>query len=154
MKRIKLTRGKYVILDDDDFWIVKDLKWYSIRNQSGNWYAGSHPNGTAPILMHRLLCGFPPFQLDHRNGNGMDNRRMNLRFANHSQNQANRLAPVRNESGFKGASRDSRKRKSPWRARIKVNDVECWLGMFSSPEEAGIAYGLAAILFFGEFARA
>ena len=102
--------------------------------------------------MHRLILGCGPGEeVDHRNGNGLDNRRGNLRPATHALNQAN-VRRVRAKSGFKGVSRWVRPSPRPWRAHITVKGRMKFLGAFATPEEAARAYDAAARELFGEFA--
>jgi hypothetical protein len=100
--------------------------------------------------MHRLIAGFPPFRLDHRNQNGLDNRKRNLRRATRSENAANKAKPKNNTSGYKGVSWHALSNK--WRAYIKVNQKWKHLGLFSSAKAAAKAYDLAARRWFGKFA--
>ena len=99
--------------------------------------------------MHRLILQLPPRtpQIDHRNCDGLDNRRKNLRLATPAQNNYNLKTPRHNTSGLKGASWQKRDRK--WRALIQSK----WLGCFQTKEEAAAAYDKAACELFGEFAR-
>lgn len=147
--RIPLSREKFALIDDSDFALVTQHTWSALRVRD-NFYA-VRLNGCAYIYMHRMLMGFPPGEVDHRNMDGLDNRRANLRCASNSQNQANRGLQKNNKSGFKGVSW-CEKRKH-WRARIKVDYKEVWLGYFESPKEASLAYQIAAKQHFGEFAR-
>jgi len=89
--------------------------------------------------------------VDHVDGNGLDNRRSNLRLATASQNQCNQRRSSANSSGFKGVTW-CRKGKR-WKARIKVNKVLKHLGTFTSPEAAYAAYCAASERFHGEFGR-
>jgi hypothetical protein len=87
-------------------------------------------------------------QLDHENRDPLDDRIENLRPATNSQNSANssKCGP----SGYKGVSFDSRAKK--WRAAIKPNGTNRFLGYFADPAEAHAAYVAAAKEAFGEFA--
>lgn len=105
-------------------------------------------------LAHRLaflymVGAWPPEDVDHINGIGEDNRWVNLRAANNSQNSANRKSA--NPSGLKGASWNKSKRK--WEAHITKNYKRHYLGLFPTPEEAHMAYCEAADRLHGEFAR-
>lgn len=102
-------------------------------------------------LVFLMLRGFIPDEIDHINGDRSDNRIENLRAVTRSQNCANQLTQKRSVSGFKGVTRIRRNGK--WRARIKVSQVEYFLGLFDTPEAAAAAYNQAASLHFGEFAR-
>jgi hypothetical protein len=108
-------------------------------------------------LAHRLawlyMMGvFPEEETDHENLDQSDNRWVNLRPANHSLNGANRRRDRDNECGFKGASFD--KRYKVYRARIRKDGRDYWIGNFKTAAEANEAYRLKAIELFGEFARA
>jgi hypothetical protein len=107
-----------------------------------------------PYKAHRLAWfyvtgAWPKGELDHINGDKGDNRWANLREANRSQNEANKLVRSNNTSGFKGVSwsRDLRK----WRAYISGKQIH--LGCFDTPHQAYAKYCLAARQHFGEFAR-
>lgn len=93
----------------------------------------------------------PHEQADHINGNGLDNRRENLRLATKSQNNANRRISKNNKSGYKGVS--WHKASGKWVAGIKVNGKSINLGGYDTPEQAHKAYCDAAIKYFGEFAN-
>ena len=93
----------------------------------------------------------PPSEIDHRNGDGFDNRWSNLRSATHKQNSRNTKLRCDNSSGFKGVSFHKQAKK--WRARIFVDGSERPLGLFHRKEDAIAAYGIAATNAFGEFAR-
>jgi len=89
--------------------------------------------------------------IDHRNGNGLDCRRSNMRPATHAQNMKNRKRHSNNTSGFKGVSLD--KETGRWMARIYCDGRPIRLGGYATPDEAGMAYDEAALIHHGEFAR-
>ena len=103
--------------------------------------------------MHRLILGITNryIHVDHKDRNGLNNTRLYLLTATVSQNHANLKIPITNSSGYKGVSFD--KRRNLFRARVKVDGKEVWLGYFDSAEEASLAYRRGARKFFGEFAR-
>jgi hypothetical protein len=126
-------------------------KWYA--NPSGatfyarkNFWRGGR---CLSIRMHTLITGLS--YVDHANGNGLDNRRCNLRLATDTQNAQNRGLRSDNSSGFKGVSRD--KQRQAWVAYISDGPRQRRLGRYSDREEAARAYDDAAIQLFGEFAR-
>jgi hypothetical protein len=100
--------------------------------------------------MHRLIMGFPQARVDHINGDGLDNRLVNLRLATKSQNRAN--CPVRrdNTSGYTGVTWHPVSGK--WRSRIVCRGADRSLGLFESVEDAANARRAAEIALFGEFA--
>ena len=89
-------------------------------------------------------------QIDHINGNGLDNRKVNLRLCNSSQNQRNARKRKSGTSRFKGV--DWHKESKKWRARICVNRKRIHIGRYKSEFEAAQAYDKKAIELFGEFA--
>ena len=153
---IPLTQGRVAIVDAADAYGVAAVRWYAQQNVTryngrvykGRWYA-CRGGGGKLALMHRELCASPD-EVDHINGNGLDNRRANLRPATHAQNLANRTNG-RNRSGVHGVSWSTAERK--WHASIQADGREYNLGNFSTIEEATQVRDAAAIRLHGEFAR-
>jgi len=155
VKHIKLTQGKFAIVDDEDFWWVNKDKWY-VRRVSNNWYAARNDylNGKPKMIhMHRFIMNCPDDkEIDHGNHDGLDNQKHNLRICTASQNSANRQIQKGNKSSkFKGVS--WHEQNINWRAYIKVNGKHIHLGYFDIEEAAAKAYDRAAIKYFGEFAK-
>lgn len=149
MKSLKLSQGKNTIVDDFDYEYLSKFKW-CITN---NGYAGRNCGESRKrLLMHREIVK-PPLgmDIDHINGNKLDNRRSNLRIATRSENMRNSKKRIDNSSGFKGVV--FYKRDKNWRAYIKINYKQIHLGYFDTAMKAARAYDNAAILYSGIFAK-
>jgi hypothetical protein len=154
MKRILLTRGYEALVDDGDYPSLNEYPWH-VMDSRGKQYAARASYANLPdgetIYMHREIVRVPVgLFIDHINGNGLDNRKANLRICTHRQNCANRKPYKNCSSRFKGVCWV--KKLSKWMARIKVDGESIYLGVFSSEIEAAEAYNEAALKYFGEFA--
>lgn len=154
MKKIPLTQGKFAIVDDEDYErLIKNGKWciagtYAIR---GVKTLGLRKTRTM-TYMHRFILNAPKnMQVDHINGDRLDNRKCNLRICSPAQNSVNRGKNKNNKSGYKGVCWDSNAEK--WRAYINVNYKKVHLGLFTCPIEAARRYNEAAIKHHGDFAQ-
>jgi hypothetical protein len=154
MKKIPLSQGKYALVDDADYELVSQYKWsYAPRGgyASRNAYLGG--GRKAPkrktILMHSLITG--ENYVDHINGNGLDNRRSNLRPCTHIENMRNTKLYANNKTGFKGVHYNKRDKK--YQANIRVDKKLKALGYYPTAIEAARAYDNAAKEYFGSFAR-
>lgn len=150
--RIPLTRGYSAVVDTADAdRVVAAGPWCAAPN-GRTVYAHRRvvrSNGIATTEgMHAFLTGVD--RTDHVNGDGLDNRRSNLRRATHGQNMANKVRYRNNTSGFKGVSR---RQNGRWFAQIQCQGNHRHLGYFATAEEAARAYDAAAVEAFGEFAR-
>jgi len=152
MKTIKLTQGKFAIVDDDMFEFLNQWKWYfdthgyAARRQ----YIIGKKGKSKKLYIHRVIMNNPKnMKVDHINGDKLDCRKENLRVCSHSLNLANRGKTIKNTSGFKGVG--FRKDRNKWRAYIKVDYKYIHLGDFSNVSEAAIAYNKASEKYFGEF---
>jgi hypothetical protein len=154
-KSIPLTQGKFALVDDEDYEYLNQWKWccqsqefidYAIRCIYGEI-------GHTTIRMHRVILHAKQGQIiDHINHNGLDNRKLNLRFCTCSQNNINRIRQNNNTSGFRGIFRAWRKTKPRWGAHLQLNGKIKHAGYYDSPEEAARAYDLIAKTYFGEYA--
>jgi len=102
------------------------------------------------VMLHQIIMGIGK-QIDHINGNGLDNRKCNLRFCNHAQNNWNSKKNITNTSGFKGVCWSKEKKK--WIASIRVNGYQYYLGYFDNLIKAAKTYNRAAKKYHGEFAK-
>ena len=156
---IPLTKGYSATVDSIDADLLSS-NWRVLL--SACTYARAHfdydpkTQKTKNKLMHRLILervlNRPLVTgefVDHINGDGLDNRRSNLRLATKADNCRNAKLRKDNKAGLKGVSLDNGR----WRARIRVNTKEIYLGSYSTKEAAHEAYKVAAKLYFGEFAR-
>jgi len=151
-KKIPLSNGGVALVDNDDFEHLSKYNWFS-RTFHGTEYAHAHmrQNGRRrQVRMHRLLMGVPSSTgIDHKNGNGLDNRRRNLRTATTAQNNQNRRRGA-GRSKYIGVSWCSQ--TSRWRASIKVDGRFRHIGRFSFEEEAAEAYDMRALYHWRRFA--
>ena len=144
------NKNMVCLIDEEDFDLVKDFEWYA-HDSRGKWYAACYINKTR-TFMHRLLLQAPKEkEVDHRDGNGLNNHRLNLRLCTHSQNGKNRKTSSRSTSGYPGVTWHKRLHK--WRAWIWADGKRYSLGCFTAIEDAAKAYEDAAKKLFGEFKR-
>lgn len=155
MKYIKLTQGKYAIVDDADYAELIKHKWCAVQRH-GIWYARTKirtGNKRITMSMHRFLLNPPVgMEVDHKYHNGLDNRRAKIRICTHAQNiQNQRRKRGSKTSRYKGVFWN--KKESYWYVQIKQNGKKINLGSFHNEIEAGKAYDTKAIELFGEFAN-
>ena len=153
MKVITLTQGKTALVDDQDYPELSRHKWCASKKGSA-WYVHRkirvNSGKQTTVLMHWQVMGLSQgdgLQIDRINGNGLDNRRSNLRLATQQQNNQNKRCY--SKSGFKGVRRYRQK----WMALIGHNGKLTHLGYFLSPQQPAAAYDRAALELFGDFAR-
>jgi len=152
MKEIALTKGYVALVDDEDYEWLMLRKWRAYVGNSTNLYARGKANGKQ-VAMHRFILGLSKgdSDVDHINGNSLDNRKENLRLCEHSQNTKNACRRKDNTSGFKGVNKHNQIDK--FVCRISVDGKRLYLGCFDTAEQAATQYDLAAIVWHGEFAR-
>lgn len=155
---IPLTRGRVAIVDADVLPELSGYNWRAIvdNRDRGSCYAVADVRTGGKkitVTMHRLIMkAAKGVQVDHRNGDGLDNRRSNLRLATIQQNSFNRGPNRNNKSGYKGVYWGESSHK--WYAQIKINGHKRTIGFFEDKREAWMAYADAAAKLHGEFARA
>jgi hypothetical protein len=151
-RRIKLTQGKYAIVDIEDFEKLNRDKWYLFENKNKNNFYAVRTECRRNIFMHRRIMNAPRGAIiDHINRNGLDNRKANLRIVTNMQNCWNSDRGFYNgTSKYKGVRLD--KRSGKWYARIRHNGRYIHLGTFDTEIAAAIAYDTAAQAYRGQFA--
>jgi len=153
MKTIPLTKGQFALVDDSDFEWLSQWKWCCDHPERGLSEAYATRRVTVGgkrrlLYMHRVILGVASGEVDHRDRNGLNNQRHNLRPCTNSQNQMNK--PTRRFDRYKGVH-FSRLIKR-WVAYISKDHKTIHLGCFDYSTDAAIAYNNKAKELHGEFA--
>lgn len=153
MLEIPTTLGKTFIIDDEDLDLISQYKWHAYEHRN-TYYVSTNvkTNGkwTTVGMPTIIMKAKDRKQLDHKNGNGLDNRKENLRYCSSSQNSQNRHGGF-GTSPFKGVH--WHKPIGKWCSRIGYEGSRIILGYFASEEDAARAYDSKAKELFGEFAN-
>ncbi len=150
---IPLTKDRVALIDVEDLPLVMQYPWRATTRTRNTYASYDAPvEGQAKqktILLHRLILGFPDGCADHINGNGLDNRRCNLRAATFSGNTQNGRKRTGTVSKYKGVTVS----RNHWKASIRSSKKDYHLGVFDREADAARAYDAAARRMFGEFAN-
>ncbi|MEK6861476.1 MAG: AP2 domain-containing protein [Nanoarchaeota archaeon] len=156
MKTIILSQNKVALVDDKDFEWLNQWKWYygsrdyAIRKK--HIHLGKYRYKTESILMHREIMKVSRgIFIDHINGNGIDNRKQNLRIATQQQNMCNSKTRSDNTSGYRGVWWDEYHKK--WAAEIHFNNKKKTIGRYEDIKNAAKAYNDASLKYHGEYGR-
>ena len=141
MKTIELTQGQVAIVDDEDYEMLMDRKWFAHKSHIGTYYAKTNVRISrgkqSTVCMHRVIMGAQKREeVDHLNHNTLDNRRMNLRTCTTRQNHQNRVN--QGKSPYPGVSQVTNSPK--WKATIRAYGKQLHLGVYDTEIEASQAY--------------
>lgn len=150
MKEIKLSKGMVAMVDDSDFEWLNQWKWHALKGRNTH-YACTGSGKTGYRYMHRIIMNAPSgMDVDHMDGDGLNNQRQNMRVCTRSQNIQNSRKSKRGKSEYKGVACVVR---NYFTAQINHDGKLHFLGYFSTQEDAARAYDLAALELFGENAK-
>lgn len=148
IRYIPLTQGKIAIVDAADYEWLSQWNWYAQRSKR-TFYAVRVEKQKPVFMQNELFSQYSLALADHKDGNGLNNRRENLRSANTKQNRWNSCATSRNLSGLKGVS----PKGGRWQARINVDGRVRSLGCFDTAKQAAEVYDAEVLRLRGNFAR-
>jgi hypothetical protein len=152
--KIKLTQGQFTLVDEEDFNYLNQWKWhlgkggYAYRRK----YLSDGKDGFVSVYMHRLLLNPPPgMEIDHINGNGLDNHRANLRIVTHQQNSINHKVRCDNQSGLSGVYFDKHRKK--WVSEMWLDTQKIFGARFEYFDDAVLIRSVLEDIYFGKYKR-
>lgn len=159
MRSIKLSQGYFALVSNKDYvrcmqgyaWHVDKRKDRTTIYAKRMSYEGKGKSHTEQL--HRFILGVtdPTIKVDHKDGNGLNNMRSNLRQATHAENLQNRGKQINNTSGYKGVT--WHKQRGKWAAQLSYKGKHVSLGLHLTAKAAALAHDAAAKRLFGRFAR-
>lgn len=153
MKIIVTSNHHRAIVDDADFRRFGHLKWRAMKPKNGRMYVVRRSGAKEMYYLHRCIMNVTDSKIDvdHKDRNGLNCRKQNLRLCTRSLNNANSIKQKNTTSQFKGVSWF--KPAKMWRAYIGYGGKRFWLGYFHDEKQAARTYDAAAKKYFGDFAR-
>jgi hypothetical protein len=156
MAEIITSNGVVILVDEDDLERLSKFRWFTYKGKTNRTAYAARSDYTTgsrrQISMHRYILGASTHEeVDHINGDGLDNRKQNLRVCSTKENNRNKPRPKNNTTGYKGVSYHAR--DLVYCAYIRVDRKLKHLGSFKTAEDAALAYNKAALKYFGDFAR-
>lgn len=153
MKMIPLTQGKRAIVDDGDYEYINKWKWFYAQGYACRTgvKVDNISHGIRIFMHHLIIPKTSGMDVDHINGDSLDNRRANLRLCTHQQNTKNKSLRYDSSTGYKGVS--WHKQSEMYQAKICVNGKQIHLGLYDDPAVAAKVYDTAAKKYHGEFAK-
>ena len=155
MKEIPLTRGHVALVDDEDYGRASAFRWYALTNSGVVYATRAYRDATKQkrMYLHHFVTGVDAATyIDHKNHNGLDCQKHNLRIATNQQNQDNSRKQVGVSSQYKGVSWN--KQKQRWKAAVWTTGKPIFLGWFKNEGDAARAYNEGAKTLFGEYSCA
>lgn len=142
MEEIKINKGFVVLIDKENLNKIMNMKWYVVKK--GSIYYAAHTyyykGKSKRLYMHRYLMDEtnPKIHVDHINGNGLDNRKLNLRSVTAIENGRNRGKQSNNKSGYKGVYWN--KQKNKWHSVLRHMGKKIHLGFYDDAKSASESY--------------
>lgn len=154
MKEIQLTQGLVALVDDEDYEYLNQWKWHA-HKQTRSGYRAIRAVNKKIIIMARVIMGLEDkgLLIDHKDRNGLNNQKSNLRLCTKQQNNFNKTPHKTSTSKYLGVCLEKRLKNRKWRATITHNYKQIPLGRFENEQDAAAAYNLKAKELFGEFAN-
>lgn len=147
---VTLTKGYLAVIDTDDVSLIASYNWCALVTKT-TVYAVRREKGQMFFMHRELLKPAPDRKVDHKDTNGLNNRRKNLREATHQENMFNTRKKSRKSTNEKGVT--FLKSRQKWKAQIMLDGKNKWLGDFATKEQAVAAYAEASNLHHKEFSR-
>lgn len=145
MREIPLTQGQSALVDDEDYHWLSRYTWHAQKYRENKYYAYTNI-GKYSLSMHGLIMART--HCDHKDRNGLNNQKDNLRVASRSQNGCNRVRAIKNKTGYRGVYENNDK----FQARVSIQGKRIYAPSKDTKKEAAIAYNSLAIEHYGEFA--